>query len=50
MEKKILEFLDNLPESERPERLKSYIATYIPEDQRKECQIRSVLALCGYRL
>lgn len=50
MERKILEFLDNLPESERAERLKSYIATYIPEDQRKECQIRSVLTLCGYRL
>ena len=50
MEKKILEFLNTLPEQERRSRLMTYVSTYIPEDQRRSCQIRSVLALHGYIL
>ena len=50
MEKKILEYLNTLPEQERRSRLISYVSTYVPEDQRRSCQIRSVLALHGYAL
>ena len=50
MEKKILEYLNTLPEQERKSRLMTYVSTYIPEDRRRLCQIRSVLALHGYML
>ena len=50
MEEKILEYLDTLPEQERRTRLMAYVSTYIPEDQRRSCQIRSVLALHGHML
>lgn len=50
MEKKILKHLNTLPEQERRPRLIAYASTYIPEDQRRSCQIRSVLALHGYIL
>lgn len=50
MEKKILDYLNTLPEQERRSRLMTYVSTYMPEDQRRSCQIRSVLALHGYIL
>lgn len=50
MEKKIMEYLNTLPEQERRSRLIAYVSTYVPEDQRRSCQIRSVLALHGYIL
>lgn len=50
MEKKILEYLNTLPEQERKTRLIAYASTYMPEDQRRSCQIRSALALHGYVL